>query len=286
MRTDEWLEQRFQTLLRRHFYDVNLVNPVDVSYGIRARRRLGSIALANGRSVIRINRLLAEQAVPVYVVDATLGHEMAHYVHGFGSTLPRRYRHAHRGSVVDIEMDNRGMQEIRLQAHIWVEENWGSFYVDECGDLSAKKQMRESHRRLCWETWMAQCNRRSIAEIEARHTVILRQLKSSNPPGYRLDWLVAGPRHTALSYYYDNEGVLRFHGLLADRRISNSVVDFEVAYWQVRRIVGADWSKIRAYMLHHGLESTLEEAISWRQRVWTVFRKRHVDEVFQIAEQC
>ena len=273
-------------MLRRHFYDVNLVNPVDVSYGIRARRRLGSIALVDGRSIIRVNRLLAEDTVPTFVVDATIGHEMAHYTHGFGSTLPRKYRHAHRGAVVDTEMDNRGMHDIRLQANAWVKESWGTFYIDECGDLSAKKQRRDSLRKLCWERWLAQCDRRSIEEIEERQAVIMRQLKSTTAPAYRIDWLVAGPRHTALSYFYDSEGVLRFHGLLADRRISDSVVDFEVAYWQVRQVVGADWSRIRTFMLHHGLESTLVEAIAWRQRVWNVFRKRNVDEVFQIAEQC
>ncbi len=286
MRTDEWLNQRFQSILRAHFYDVELVNPVDINYGIRARRRLGSIALVNGRSVIRINRLLAEDIVPQYVVDATIGHEMSHYVHGFGSTLTRKFKHAHRGSVVDIEMDSRGMQEIRLQASAWVRENWGTFYVDECDDLSAKKDLRDSRRQLCWEMWLAQCDRRSIAEIEARQVALLRQLKTSVAADYRMDWLVAGPRHTALSYFYDNEGVLRFHGLLADRKISDAVVDFEIAYWQVRHQVGADWSKIRKFMLQHGLESTLVEAVAWRQRVWSVFRKHHVDEVFQIAEQC
>jgi hypothetical protein len=69
--------------------------------------------------------------------------------------------------------------------------------------------------------------------------------------------------------------VVRLHGLLADRRVPGSMVEFELAYWLARHVVGDNGPKIRKILCALGLQSTADEALRWRQHAWTAFCKRH-----------
>ena len=53
-----------------------------------------------------------------------IAHELTHYAHGFGSHHPRRYRHPHRGNVVQRELNKRGLgAELRFYTE-WTNEVW------------------------------------------------------------------------------------------------------------------------------------------------------------------
>ncbi|HEV2471285.1 MAG TPA: hypothetical protein VGS41_01385, partial [Chthonomonadales bacterium] len=103
-RTEAWAAARLQALWVGHFSDVAKGFPITTVFARRALHRFGSITARNGRTIITLNRLFADPAVPEYVVDGTIAHELAHYAHGFGSGLPRLYRDPHRGGVVENEL--------------------------------------------------------------------------------------------------------------------------------------------------------------------------------------
>ncbi len=116
VRDAEWLAERVRLLWENHFADVPTGFPITTRFGTRAQYRFGSISAQNGKTLILLNRLFADPFVPTFVVDATLAHELAHYAHGFGSGLPRLYAHAHRGGVVDKELEKRGLGELSARA--------------------------------------------------------------------------------------------------------------------------------------------------------------------------
>ena len=89
-RTDAWLTERVRLLREHHFADVPQGYPIVTRFSTRAKYRLGCICARNSTALIQVNRLYADPFVPVYVVDGTLAHELAHYAHGFGSGLPQR----------------------------------------------------------------------------------------------------------------------------------------------------------------------------------------------------
>src|SRR5438067_1493992 len=73
--------------------------------------RLGLISTCDVQLTIRIgiNSLLALPEAPHCLTLITVAHELVHYWHGFGSPLPRRYQHPHRGGIVTRELKERGL---------------------------------------------------------------------------------------------------------------------------------------------------------------------------------
>lgn len=142
VRNDHWLETRLRQIWQRYFYDVKPQNIVLIKFGQRSRTRLGSIGMEGwqakaksgmyksrlsvplGTSIITITGYFRQTTIPEYVIDATIGHELVHYVHGFHSPYPQLYRYPHQGGIVDKEMRERGMGEmLRLQKQ-WLKEQW------------------------------------------------------------------------------------------------------------------------------------------------------------------
>src|SRR5438445_748122 len=108
LRDNRWLESRFAYLWTNYYSDVRKGYPIEVKFGRPARYRFGSICNHGRHCRILINPLFARPEVPEYVVDATIAHELAHYVHGYGSGLPKLHAHPPRGGVIDKEMAKRG----------------------------------------------------------------------------------------------------------------------------------------------------------------------------------
>jgi predicted metal-dependent hydrolase len=65
--------------------------------------------------------------IPLYVIDATIAHELAHYAQGFSSPLPRLSRFPHRGGSVDNELDDRGLNWLVQKELNWLNKNWDKF---------------------------------------------------------------------------------------------------------------------------------------------------------------
>lgn len=135
MRNQEWLENRMEYLQRRYFADADISNPLFIKFGQRAKTRLGSIKKKYPKSIfdrlsghfeteITINSHFKDPFIPEYVVDAVIGHELCHYLHGFSSPLPQLARHPHKGGIVNNEMKERGMGELEKKQKIWIKKNW------------------------------------------------------------------------------------------------------------------------------------------------------------------
>ncbi len=130
LRDGAWLRDELAYLWRRHFGDVPQVNKVEVAFGASWKTRLGVISLsADGQtSSIGINGLLSLPEAPYFVARITIAHEMVHYAHGFGSPLPRKHRHPHRGRVVEKELRTRGLSAEYDIYQTWVHEHWYDFF--------------------------------------------------------------------------------------------------------------------------------------------------------------
>ena len=275
-RNDAWLMERVALLRENHFADVPQGFPIVAKFGSRARYRFGSIAARNGRTIILINSLFAAPDVPIYVVDATIGHELAHYAHGFGSGLPKKYAHAHRGGVVDKELEARGLGELSAKAEQWRKAHWEEFHLTQCDDLTEQKTQKQAALELRWEMLLARPQSRSEAELCGRLNLLLPKFGiKPEACDFTVEWLRATPRQAGLSYWFAAERVLRLHGLLADRRVPGVVLDFELAYWIARRAAGAKWQNVHFALCNAGLEKTAEEALRWRNHAWTQFCNRN-----------
>ena len=138
MRNDDWLENRFDNIMRSHFSDVSAPNSVFIKWGRRARTRLGSIRKVFPKSILKrlagdfdtlviINSRFKDEAIPEYVVDATIAHELCHYAHGFSSPLPQAALHPHKGGIVTLELKKRGIGEALKLQKKWLKLNWQKY---------------------------------------------------------------------------------------------------------------------------------------------------------------
>lgn len=276
-RDDIWLAERLMLLWDNHFSDVPQGYPIIVRFASRARLRFGSIAARSGKTVILINRLFTDPYVPTFVVDGTLAHELAHYVHGFGSGLPRLYRDAHRGGVVDKELEKRGLRDVNERAEQWRKAYWDKFYETRCGDILSRRASRIDDASARWQTYLAHPDRRTAADLQSRFETLAASFGYGVRVGkpFRVEWLAATRRRNATSYWFVKDRVLRLHGLLANRRIPGALVDFELSYWLARLEVGDSWQSIHAALCRAGLADTVAEAQDWRTRCWRGFLLRH-----------
>jgi hypothetical protein len=51
-------------------------------------------------------------------------HELTHYFQGFGSNHERKFKHPHRGGLVDNEIKRLGWEEIMDKSEKWLKQNW------------------------------------------------------------------------------------------------------------------------------------------------------------------
>ncbi len=115
---------------RQYFSDIPCVNEVQIAYGHPWKSRLGLIRLSldDTTSFIGINALLQHRQVPEYVLITTIAHELTHYAHGFGSPLPRLYKHPHANNIVNRELKRRGLGEYTHWCDEWIDKQWFPFY--------------------------------------------------------------------------------------------------------------------------------------------------------------
>lgn len=269
MRDDEWLAHRLQDLRTTYFVDVPRGYPIIARFGIRARYRFGAITARDGKSLIRVNVLFADPFVPVYVIDATLAHELVHYAHGFGSGLPRCHASPHRGGVVDRELAQRGLGELVAQAEAWRREHWEAFYARCCASRLLRQSARASAAETQWERWLERPECRTVEHLRARLVVLGARfgLPADQLP-FDVVWLHASLRQKGFSYWFRRERMVRVHGLIADPRVPDAVLDFELAYWLARLAEGASRVKVQHALRRAGLQTAAEVALRWRVRHW------------------
>ena len=126
-RDENWLQFQLDTIWDEYFSEVPQDNIVRIEYGRKAKRRLGSIRLDlvdRETSIITINRIFSDPAVPEFVVQATIVHELSHYAHGFNSPLAQAQAHPHAGGVMRREFEERGLLQLYRQQKKWLKDHW------------------------------------------------------------------------------------------------------------------------------------------------------------------
>lgn len=145
-RDDEWLNFELDYIWDTYFPDVSRVNQVKIEFAKNWKARLGMITLSSsGRTTyIGINSLLRHRQVPWFVPNITIAHELVHYAHGFGSPLPRKYAHPHKGGVVAKELARRGLEKEHNLYSNWLAEHWHSFYPRTTSGLTLVSNLSAS----------------------------------------------------------------------------------------------------------------------------------------------
>ncbi len=131
VKDQRWLDHLLDSIWAKFFSDTPRVNVVRLSYGGAWKSRLGLITLSADQvtTYIQINSLLRLSEVPDCVTRVTVAHEMVHYAHGFGSPLPQRYKHPHRGGIIKRELFARGMAAEYAEYDDWVYNCWYDFHA-------------------------------------------------------------------------------------------------------------------------------------------------------------
>lgn len=144
MRTDEWLENQLYDIWEDHFADMPRTNKVLITFGKHAKRQLGCIkhikspttkkiakksdqygqSDQNSISLITITSYFKDEAIPEFVIQSTIAHELCHYAHGFSSPLPRLFNHPHKHGIVRKELAKRGLAEQYKISQRWIRANW------------------------------------------------------------------------------------------------------------------------------------------------------------------
>lgn len=126
-RDEIWLQQLLDATWDRYFSEVPQANIVRIVFGKRAKRQLGSIRLDPKDptiTIITMNGLFKDPAIPEFVVQSTLVHELIHYAHGFNSPLDQQHKHPHAGGVVRKEYAERGLEHLYLDQQKWLKAHW------------------------------------------------------------------------------------------------------------------------------------------------------------------
>ena len=143
MRSNGWLKEQLDFILKNYFSDVKLTNPIEIKFGREAKYRFGSIRLIKPRglrilrglrsisklkdripqkSIITITSLFARELVPTDVVRYTICHELCHFAHGFSSENRRMFKYPHHGGIVDKELKDRGAEDLILAFKKWLKD--------------------------------------------------------------------------------------------------------------------------------------------------------------------
>lgn len=267
MRDNHWLEARLQHLWTTYYSDVTRCFPIKVTFGPRARYRYGSIYSVGKQCHILINRLFAHPDVPMYVVEATLAHELAHYVHGYGSGLKKLYPHPHRGGVVEKEMEKRGCLFLEDQASEWRRTHWQNFYASQATDATARRQEREKRDRTRWDMYLNTPGFRSQETLQTRLDSLSLAFGFEKAP-FKVEWLHASVRRNGLSYRFVRDEAIKLHATLADPSVPAAVVDYELSYWLAVYAGGTGWTAVEQAMKDAGVWQAAQKAIQWRRKIW------------------
>lgn len=125
MRDNEWLQLRFNQIWSSLFSDVERKNNVLIRFKGNWKNKFGHIRrLENSDTEIVINNLFRYETVPEFIIDLTIAHELVHYSHGFQSPHEKKFRHPHRGGIVNKELKKRGLGLALRKEKSWIKRDW------------------------------------------------------------------------------------------------------------------------------------------------------------------
>jgi len=157
---NNYLAKKTAQLIRENFSEKGVINFLVVKTGKKWKRKLGHIKPhkegnkynAEYGSVIEINPLLFDLDVPEFILDYVILHELIHYFQGFASNHERKFRHPHKGGIVEKEMERLGWGEIQKKSDKWLKKNWSDILKKNNIDPSVKRK-RKIIRIRSWKSF-------------------------------------------------------------------------------------------------------------------------------------
>ena len=147
MRNEEWLATLFHNIWDTKFPDVKKRNNIVVRWKGKWKTKFGHIKrLKNKDTEIAINSFFKNPDIPEYIIELTLAHELVHYMHGFQSPHPKKFRHPHQGGIVNKELKKRGYQEEIKKERQWFKEVWLKKFQTTPKRRTTIKHIRNSFR--------------------------------------------------------------------------------------------------------------------------------------------
>lgn len=128
MRDNEWLALRMNQIWEMLFPEVAKLNNVNIRFKGKWKNKFGHIKRTGKDTEIAVNSLFTHEAVPEYIIDLTIAHELTHYWHGFNSPYEKKYRHPHAGGIVNRELKKRGFGHMLLLERTFVKRQWLPLY--------------------------------------------------------------------------------------------------------------------------------------------------------------
>ena len=129
-RDNKYLAERIEYLWEEYFSDCPRLNEIKIKFGPKCFIRLGSIRSCNHKddnsfdTLILVNGHYKNPIIPSYVIDATIVHELVHYIHGVSSPLPAKSKFPHRCGAVDKEFKKRNLEELATLENNWLKKYW------------------------------------------------------------------------------------------------------------------------------------------------------------------
>lgn len=141
MRDNTWLQERLQNIQTAYFPDTH-GKVIRIQFGKRAKARLGSIrpdkttfslkSILRGEeapALILLTGHFKDEAIPSYVVDMTIAHELCHLVHGF-LRIGHRLNNPHKHGKVSKELAGRGLESTLKLQRKWLKDNWRTYILE------------------------------------------------------------------------------------------------------------------------------------------------------------
>ena len=141
MRDEQWLKERLDHMWDLLFSDVERKNTVIIRFKGRWKNKFGHIKmLQNKDTEIVVNSLFKHESVPEGMIDATIAHELVHYMHGFSSPHERKYTHPHAGGIVTRELKKRGFGHILAFEREFAKGDWQRIHRELVGVPRKQRQ--------------------------------------------------------------------------------------------------------------------------------------------------
>ncbi len=131
MRDDEWLQQRLDQIWLLLFPEVERKNRVIIRWHGKWKNKFGHIKMLRSKETeIVINAYFKDERIPEGVIDATIAHELIHYMHGFQSPHKQQYKHPHAGGIVTRELKRRGFGHVMALEREFIKNKWLPIYKE------------------------------------------------------------------------------------------------------------------------------------------------------------
>ena len=128
MRDDNLLATRLNQIWQMLFPEVERKNNIIIRFKGRWKNKFGHIKLLRSKETeIAVNSHFKNEAIPEYLIDITITHELVHYMHGFNSPLERRFKHPHKGNIVNRELIARGFGSMLKKEKEFIKNEWHGF---------------------------------------------------------------------------------------------------------------------------------------------------------------